>query len=210
MKKVDFKEELKHLYQPLEDELAIVNVPPMNFLMIDGLGDPNRSVEFKQSIEALYTVSYVIKYAVEKSKLEIDYGVMPLEGIWWCESDKHYRLEDAEKWLWTLMIMQPDYVHRDLVEAAIKEAEKQRNLPALPDMRFDSFFEGPAVQLLHRGLFYEEAATLEKVHTYIRENDLIFGGRHHEIYLSDIRRQEQDRWRTIIRQPVKKREHDEI
>lgn len=208
MKKVDFREELKHLYSSEENKIFLVNVPPMNFLMVDGRGDPDRSPEFKQSIEALFTVSYVIKFAIEKSSLEIDYGVMPLEGLWWSESEDRYRRTEREEWFWSLMIMQPDYVHKNLVEAALKESARQKQLPALTRVRFDSYFEGQAVQVMHGGLFFEEGPTVEKLYAYIEEKDFDFNGKHHEIYLSELRRGESKRWRTIIRQPVKKKEKD--
>jgi hypothetical protein len=210
MKKIDLKKELKYLYQPADNEASIVEVPPMNFLMIDGQGSPGKSVDFKQAIDALFTISYVIKFAIEKSKLQIDYTVMPLEGLWWCREEVHYRQVDKDKWLWTLMVLQPDYVHRNLVEAAIRETKKQKDLPVFPKMRFDSYFEGSAAQIMHRGLFFEEGPTVKKLHQFIKDNRFGFSGKHHEVYLSDIRDKESERWRTIIRQPIRKGRSNEI
>lgn len=204
MKKIDFKKELGHLYKPSSKEVSIVDVPPMNFLMIDGRGDPDKVVAFKNAVEALFMVSYVLKIAVKRSEAGIDYGVMPLEGLWWSDDMNAFDRDRKDKWQWTLMIMQPEYVNAELVAAAVREAERQKTPPALPKLRFDSFFEGPAAQIMHHGLFSEEGPTIEKVHGFIKSNDYVFNGRHHEVYLSDIRRAAPERWRTIVRQPIKK------
>ena len=114
MQKIDFKKELKHLYNPSPKKVEEVNVPAMNFLMIDGDGGP-AAAAFIDAIEALYPVSYTLKFMVKKGDLEIDYGVMPLEGLWWSDDMSSFVTGNKDKWQWTLMIMQPDFITEKMV-----------------------------------------------------------------------------------------------
>ncbi len=204
MKKIDFKKELKHLYRPSGKAMSVgmVEVPEMNFLMIDGMGDPNTSQSYQDAIEALYGVSYPIKFMVKKGQLAIDYGVMPLEGLWWMDDMSRFTVEDKREWKWTAMIMQPEYVRADDVSRAITQVSKKKKLPALAGMRFESFAEGRAAQILHLGPFSEEGPTIERLHQFIEDQGCERAGRHHEIYLNDFRRTAPEKLRTIIRQPV--------
>lgn len=111
MSKIDFKKELRYLYNSSAKEVALVDVPKMNFLMIDGMGDPNTAQEYKDSVEALFAVSYALKFMV-KNEEGVDYGVLPLEGLWWTDDLAQFNTEDKSKWKWTSMIMQPEYVQR--------------------------------------------------------------------------------------------------
>ena len=206
MKKIDCKKELKHLYNSSAKEATIVNVPPMNFLMIDGEGDPNISKSYQDSIEALFSVSYALKFMIKKGKLQIDYGVLPLEGLWWADDMTNFNAQNKNKWKWTSMIMQPEYITQEIVVSAIEQVKKKKNLVALPKMRFESFNEGDAVQIMHIGPFSEEDPTIEKVHSFIRENGCqLTTGKHHEIYLSDFRKTASSKLKTIIRQPIKRK-----
>ncbi|MBN1332614.1 MAG: GyrI-like domain-containing protein [Synergistales bacterium] len=200
MEKRDLKKELKHLYLPSATEVAQVDVPSMNFLMVDGEGDPNTSGAFSEAVEALFSLSYAIKFMVRKGPLAIDYGVMPLEGLWWAEDISRFLEEDKSNWKWTLMIMQPDFVPEEMVAEAIEEVEKKKDLPALSRIRFETFNEGKCAQALHIGPFSEEGPTVEKVHFFINSQGKMTG-KHHEIYLSDIRRAAPEKWKTVIRQP---------
>lgn len=204
MKKIDYKKELKHLYKSSPKSVEIVDVPEMNFLMIDGQGDPNTSKEYSDAIEALYSVSYALKFMVKKGEVEIDYGVMPLEGLWWVDDMSQFSIVDKTDWKWTAMIMQPEYVTQGLLIDARKQVEKKKNPSALSIIKFESFSEGTAAQTMHIGPFSEEGPTVEYVHNFIRENKYSPVGKHHEIYLSDIRKAAPEKWKTIIRQPVKK------
>jgi hypothetical protein len=132
MKKIDLKKELKALYQPSAKEPVRVDVPQLNVLMIDGEGDPNTSQVYKDALEALFTLSYTIKFAVKKGSLAIDYGVMPLEGLWWADDMAAFSVDDKSSWKWTMMIAQPKFVTRKIVDAAIAAVRKQKNLIALP------------------------------------------------------------------------------
>ena len=201
MKKIDFKKELKHLYKPSAKSVERVTVPGMNFLMIDGRGDPNTSQEFQGAIEALYSVSYALKFMVKKGDMEIDYGVMPLEGLWWSDDMSTFSVDCKEAWKWTLMIMQPEFVSQTMVEDAIKQVKAKKNPVSLLQLRFTSFEEGVAAQIMHIGPFSEEGPTIEKVHAFIEKCGRERRGKHHEIYLSDIRRADPVKWKTVIRQP---------
>ncbi len=201
MKKIDLKKELKPLYQPSAKEVSIIDVPDMTFLMIDGVGDPNTSKSFADAVAALFSVSYAIKFKVKKGQLAVDYGVMPLEGLWWSDDMSSFTIEDKSKWKWTVMIMQPSFVTRDLIEAAMEEVKKKKNLAALSKLRWDSFYEGRCAQVMHIGPFSEEGPTVQKVHRFI-DSIGTRSGKHHEIYLSDIRKAAPAKWKTIMRQPL--------
>ncbi|MCW8796691.1 MAG: GyrI-like domain-containing protein [Chlorobium sp.] len=201
MKKIDFKKDLKHLFKPSAKTVESVTVPAMNFLMIDGKGDPNTSQEFKDAIDALYPVAYALKFMVKKGEMEMDYGVLPLEGLWWADDMSAFSVDRKEEWKWTLMIMQPEFISPTMVEEAIEQVREKKNPVSLSRLRFESFEEGEAAQIMHIGPFSEEGPTIEKVHTFIEESGKERRGKHHEIYLSDIRRADPAKWKTVIRQP---------
>lgn len=201
MIKLDLKKQLKQFYQPSRSEVTLVDVPSFNFLMIDGEGDPNTSQAYAQAIEALFSVSYTTKFMLKKDGGSIDYTVMPLEGLWWAEDMSVFINPDKSRWKWTMMIMQPDFVAADVIVEAIAEVKRKKGLPALGALRLESFAEGRCAQTLHVGPFSEEGPTIERVHAFINERSGL-RGKHHEIYLSDIRRADPGKWRTIIRQPM--------
>lgn len=126
MKKVDYKKELKHLYGPSSKKFVIVEVPPMNYLMVDGKGDPNTSESYQQAIEALYGLSFTVKFDVKKKGLGPDYTVMPLEGLWWMEGRHDFDADDKDNWSWTSMIMQPDHVSAEHVASATYQLGKRK------------------------------------------------------------------------------------
>lgn len=202
MEKIDYKKQLKHLYKPSATKAEIVEVPKMNFLMVDGEGDPNKVKSFGDAIEALYPLSYSLKFMVKKGEKGIDYGVMPLEGLWWADDMSAFASGNKDAWKWTVMIMQPEFITRQMVETAIAEVEKRKNPVALPLVRFEAFNEGKSAQIMHIGPFSEEGPTIEKVHAFIEEQSSQRVGKHHEIYLSDIRRAAPEKWKTIVRQPM--------
>jgi len=201
MQKLDLKKQLKHLYGPGAGQAAEVDVPVMNFLMIDGAGDPNTAPAYTQAVEALFAVSYALKFMVKKSAMEIDYGVMPLEGLWWADDMSRFSTTDKSDWKWTAMMMQPDFISAEMVEQAMASVRAKKNPPALPLMRFAPFGEGRCAQILHIGPFSEEGPTIGKLHAFIAAHGKR-RGKHHEIYLSDIRRADPASWKTVIRQPM--------
>lgn len=202
MSKIDLKKEMKHLYQPTAKEVVQVEVPPLNYLMVDGEGDPNTSQEYAHAVEALFSVSYAAKFMLKKGPQALDYSVMPLEGLWWADDMAAFVANDKTKWKWTMMILQPSFVANEVINAAIAEVRKKKNLPCVDRLRLELFSEGLCAQILHLGPFSEEGPTIERLHEFI---DSRSGrrGKHHEIYLSDIRRADPKKWKTIIRHPMK-------
>ena len=202
MGKIDYKEKLKHLYRPSARKVEIVEVPQMNFLMIDGEGNPNTSRAFSDAIEALYQISYTLKFMVKKGEMGVDYGVLPLEGLWWADDMAAFKIGNRDLWKWTLMIMQLEFITQKMVTEATEAVGRKKKSVSLPLVRFESFREGKAAQIMHIGPFSEEGPTIEKVHLCIADNGSRLVGKHHEIYLSDIRRAAPDKWKTIVRQPM--------
>lgn len=200
MEKIDLKKELKHLYQPSAKEVVQVEVPAFRFLMIDGQGDPNSSKDYAEAVEALFSAAYAVKFMVKKGPEGIDYAVMPLEGLWWAEDMSAFTAGDRSKWKWTMMILQPPFVESALIEAAIDDAKK-KGLPAAGKLRVETFAEGLCAQILHIGPFSEEGPAIERVHQFIEAHSALTG-KHHEIYLSDVRRADPTKWKTILRQPM--------
>ena len=201
MTKIDFKQELKKLYQASAKEVVSVDVPSMGFLMVDGQGDPNTSQSYQEAVEALFSVAYTLKFMVKKGALALDYAVMPLEGMWWADDMQDFGVRDKSNWKWTAMIMQPPFITSAMVYAAIAELQKKKPLAALSRVHLNNFAEGKCAQILHIGPFSEEGPSIEKVHQFIHKHSKL-RGKHHEIYLSDIRRAAPEKWKTIIRQPM--------
>ena len=202
MVKIDCKKELKNLYSSSAEKVEVVEVPQMNFLMIDGEGDPNTSQSFQDAIDVLYPLSYTLKFIIKRGEIGIDYGVLPLEGLWWADDMSSFSVDNKENWKWTLMIMKPELVKKEIVATAIEEVRKKKKPVALPLVRFESFVEGKVGQIMHFGPFSEEGPTVEKLHSFIKVSGSQRIGKHHEIYLSDIRRAAPEKWKTIIRQPM--------
>lgn len=202
MTKIDFKKSL-NCYQAKNHDLQIIEVPKLQYLMIDGHGDPNTSQEFKDAILALYPVAYKLKFA-SKQDLGKDYVVMPLEGLWWAEDMSTFTTaRDKSQWDFTLMIMQPDWITDEMFEAAIQKVASKEPPQNLAKVRLETLEEGKCVQTLHIGSFDDEAEVLENMHhKFIPENNLKMTKKHHEIYLSDFRKVEPSKLRTILRQPV--------
>lgn len=202
MTKIDLKKELKHLYHPSAKQVSMVDVPPMNFLIIDGQGDPNTSQAYQHAIEALFSVSYALKFMIKKGAQAIDYGVMPLEGLWWTEDMTRFSTDDKSNWLWTAMIMQPEYVTEALVKEAVEQVTQKKGIAAAAHLRFERFHEGRSAQLLHIGPFSAEKPNVERIHAAIEAHGCRLAGKHHEIYLSDFRKAAPEKLKTIIRQPM--------
>ena len=201
MAKLDLKKEYRQLYKPSAKEFSIVDVPEMQFLMVDGAGDPNTSVAYAEAIETLYAMSYTLKF-LSKTTEDIDYVVMPLEGLWWTPDIAEFSMEDKSAWEWTAMIMQPDHITADHVATATEEVREKKDPPALNRVRFEPYREGLAVQILYFGPYADEAPTIERLHQFATDNGHELRGKHHEIYLGDPRRTAPEKIRTVIRQPV--------
>jgi hypothetical protein len=169
MDKVDLKKQLEEFYNASSKEVKFVDVPAMNFLMVDGKGNPNDSPEYKAAIEGLFNVSYALKFMVKKTK-SIDYGVTPLEGLWWVDDMTKFSAERKDDWKCKAMIMQPNFVNAEDVKAAIEQVKKKKNLPAITKLRFKSFNEGKAAQIMHIGPYSAEGANIAKIHDFIQNN----------------------------------------
>ena len=202
MSKVDFKKELSHLYRPSSKDLAIVDVPPMNFLMIDGRGDPNVEPAYEDVVEALYGVAYAVKFA--SKGMGRDYVVPPLEGLWWADDMDVFPREDKDAWQWTMMVMQPDWISEAMVEEAREGVAEKKDAPMLSELRFEPYHEGLSVQIMHLGPYDAEGPTIARMHAFIADNDYEPAGKHHEIYLSDPRRAKPENLKTVLRQPVRR------
>lgn len=198
-------------YRAKRGEFRIVEVPALQYLMIDGAGDPNTSTAFAEAVSALFPVAYTLKFA-SRRELGIDTVVMPLEGLWHApDMDSFTSRRDKSSWLWTLMIMVGDHVTAPMFDDAVaavaeKAAKKEEPIPASSSVRLQTLEEGTSVQTLHVGPFDDEGPVLDELHhRFVPENGLQMTGRHHEIYLSDLRRTDPAKLRTILRQPVARR-----
>jgi hypothetical protein len=200
MSKIDFKKELKHLYGPSKKEFTVVDVPAMDFLMVDGHGDPNTAPEYADAVQTLYGVAYKLKFMSKKEE-GLDYVVPPLEGLWWVDEMSEFTMKDKSEWDWTMMVMQPEFLTQEMLQKVLGEVQ---DLPALSKLRVETYHEGLSVQIMYIGPYADEGPTIARMHTFIEENGYEPAGKHHEIYLSDPRRTAPEKLKTVIRQPIRK------
>ncbi|MFC5061101.1 GyrI-like domain-containing protein [Actinomycetospora atypica] len=200
--KADLKKELD-CYRATRDRPRLLTVPDLQYLMIDGAGDPNTEA-FAEAITTLYPLAYAVKF-LSKVELQRDYVVMPLEGLWWSDDMATFTsARDKSRWQWTLAVMTPEWITGEHVAAALERVAAKKAPARLGDVRLENLSEGRCVQALHVGSFDDEAELLRRMHDeYIPGHGLTLTGKHHEIYLSDFRRVEPARCRTILRQPVR-------
>jgi hypothetical protein len=198
--KIDFKKVLQQFYKPKIKGLHVVEVPDQQFLMIDGVGDPNKSHDYQLSIEALYAMSYGVKFTLKREGY--DYIIPPLEGLWWMEDMNEFSLATKERWQWTMMVMQPEWVSTECVEKVRWVAIKKKPNALFEKIRFSNYKEGLSVQILYTGPYVDEAPTIAEMHSYIHANGYRIYGKHHEIYLSDVRKSSPENLQTILRQPI--------
>jgi hypothetical protein len=203
VEKIDLVKQLKHLYSPPKNQVTVVDVPAMSFFMVDGQGDPNSALAYREALEALYAASYTLKFMLKQAPDGRDYRVMPLEGLWWTAEDGGFDYAHKDAWNWTAMIMQPEFITAGQAEEAVAKARAKRDLPGLARIRFERFEEGRAAQILYLGPFAEEGPTIARIHAFIAEQGGRLTGKHHEIYLSDPRRTAPEKLKTVIRQPFR-------
>jgi len=202
---MDLRKQYKHLYQPSAKTFSIVDVPPLPFLMIDGAGDPNTSQDYRDALEALYGLSYTLKFGVKLGKYgkqKVDYPVMALEGLWWMDDMREFSLDRKDEWKWTAMIMQPDIITPELVELARADLIKKKNPAAASQIRFESYHEGLSAQIMYFGPYADEGPTIQRLHDFIHDGGHQLRGKHHEIYLGNPRRTAPEKLKTVIRQPL--------
>lgn len=197
----DPRKEFQHLYTASPTKVSLIEVPPLNFLMVDGAGDPNSSSAYQEAIQALFSLSFTLKFRV-KAAMGINYSVMPLEGLWWSDEPAGFRMGEKAGWCWTAMMLQPAVITSELVAEAKEELRKKKDLPALDKVHFETFHEGLCAQIMHVGPYDAEGPTIARLHAFITENGYEPWGKHHEIYMSDPRRSAPEKWKTILRQPV--------
>jgi hypothetical protein len=213
MKILDLKKEFKYLYQPSAKKIETVQVPNLQFAMIDGAiekgSEPGKSSSFAEATQALYSISYTLKFTLKKRKTNpIDYSVMVLEGLWWVE-DGNFDITVKDNWFYTLMIMQPDVITQEIFEEAREQVRKKKgDSVMLNKVRLAHFEEGLCVQTMHIGPYATESATIDRMKEYMQANSLKDNvgphGKHHEIYIGDPRKAAPDKMKTVLRHPVVK------
>ena len=214
MQKLDLKKDLKYLYLPSPKKIELVDVPSMNFIMIDGAIEPDQtpgtSPLFAENMQALYGAAYTLKFSVKlRKENQLDYPVMALEGLWWVE-DGTFDLQKPGNWKYTVMIMQPDQVtSQDFADALAQLRKKKGDHPAYAHLRLESYHEGSCVQAMHIGPYATEPETVARMQVFMQANgcqdQVGLGGKHHEIYLGDPRRADPAKLKTVLRHPVKNR-----
>lgn len=213
MKTLDLKKQYKDLHQPSATKVEIVQVPCLQFTMIDGAiekgSEPGSSPSFADATQALYSISYTLKFMLKKRKTNaIDYPVMALEGLWWVE-DGMFDITVKDNWFYTLMIMQPGVITKDIFEEGIEQVRKKKGDSAfLAKVRLAEFEEGLCMQTMHIGPYATEPVTVNRMKTFAFENgyqDCVgLGGKHHEIYLGDPRKADPAKLKTVLRHPIEK------
>ncbi len=216
MEKLDYKKQYKDLYLPKESPAQVL-IPQMNFIMVDGKGNPNKEGgEYQQAVELLYALSYTIKMSNKNNCAPdgyFEYVVPPLEGLWWLNDEADADFTQKDKYCWTSMIRQPEFVTKDVFQWACKEVEKKKPLLDVSKARLQVFEEGLCIQAMHIGPYHEEPKTIAKIENYINQNgfsndigSILPDGtvrRHHEIYLNDPRKTKPEKIKTILRHPVR-------
>jgi hypothetical protein len=200
MEIIDFRLKYKSIYQPKVGIVEFGLIPPMKFLMIDGHGNPNTSQDYADSVSALYSIAYTLKFKIKKTRA-IDYNLLALEGLWWGDDMNLFSTETKDQWKWTMMIAQPDFIAQADITAAIDEAGRKKPNPALARIRFEVFDEGQCVQIMHIGPYAAEKPNIDLLHQAIADKGYKRSGKHHEIYLGDPRKSAPEKLKTIIRQP---------
>ena len=207
----DFKKEYKEFYLP-KSKPQIVTVPTMNYIAVRGKGDPNEEGgAYRAAIGVLYAIAYTIKMSkMGDHRIEgyYDFVVPPLEGFWWQDGVDGVNYTDKSAFIWISVIRLPDFVTQADFEWAVAEATRKKKLDCSM-AEFLTIDEGECVQIMHLGAFDDEPATVAIMDAYLEangyENDFSTNRLHHEIYLSDARRVAPEKWKTVIRHPIKKR-----
>ena len=203
MDKLEFKKLYKAYYSPKPGVPEILTPPTLQYLMVDGRGDPNDSVEFHEAISALYSTAYTIKFTRKKNGTGNDFSIGALEGLWWNEKGKQFGMGKKEDWLWTLMIWMPDDVSQKEFKQAVDSLKMKKPNPLLAAIRLAKFDEGKVVQIMHVGPYAAEKPSVDKMDAFAATEGYTQSGKHHEIYFGDPRRTAPEKLRTILRHPIK-------
>lgn len=203
MEKLDLKKQYKKLYSPSDKVPSIIDVPPLNFIMVDGHGDPNIAPEYVAAIQTLYGLAYTLKFHA-KLVLKQDFTVMALEGLWWVPDMSKFKTSPKSDWDWTMMMLQPDFITPALLEEAKRQVIAKGKAPLADKARLESYHEGTSVQIMYYGAYADEGPTIARMHQFAIDQGYTLSGKHHEIYMNDARKVAPDKVKTIIRQPIRK------
>jgi hypothetical protein len=208
VEKIDLKKQYKRLYTPSAKTPEIIDVPALNFAMLDDAvpagTPPAESQAFQDGLQAAYGVVYTLKFTSKLCKENpLDFSVMALEGLWWTASGD-FDFQRREDWYFTLMIMLPDFISPAMFQEAVEQIKKKKDNPSIPKLRLEYFQEGLCVQVMYLGPYANEPATISRMHQYAFEQGYRLRGKHHEIYLGDPRRASPEKLKTILRHPVEK------
>ncbi len=206
----DFKKEYKEFYMP-KNKPAIVEVPKANYIAVRGTGDPNEEGgAYKQAIGVLYAVAYTLKMSYKtdyKIKGFYEYVVPPLEGFWWQEGVTGVDYSNKSTFHWISVIRLPEFITKEDFDWAVETATKKKKMDC-SSAEFLTIEEGLCVQIMHLGSYDTEPQTVALMDAYLQENgyenDINDERLHHEIYLSDPRKAEPEKWKTVIRHPIKR------
>ncbi len=208
MQKIDFRKTYKNLYNPTAKAVQLIQVPALNFAMLDGAIEPGHapgdSPAFLEATQALYSLSYTLKFTVKQRKENpIDYGVMALEGLWFIEGGE-FDINVKDNWKYRLMILQPEFITQANFRDALSQVKKKHASPAVDRLRLETFDEGLCVQIMHIGPYATEPPTVEKMNAFAAENGYHMSGMHHEIYLGNPLRADPARLKTVLRHGVER------
>jgi hypothetical protein len=195
--------EFNHLYRASTRRIDVVDVPGMNFLMVDGSCQGSNFHEFRNGIDGLFSLSQSIKSAIARTNIGFEYTVMPLECLWWVKGESEITLENREDWLWILMIVQPEYVTSALVKEVLRSMDRSTDLHGISKVRYGVFKEGLSAQVLHNGPKVKTGKTISRLEAFMEKRGYQVRGRRHEIYLSDPRTMNSDQMKTIVRIPIR-------
>jgi hypothetical protein len=208
MEKIDFKKDLTYKAKITPE---IINVPKMLFVMVDGKGAPESlgqsETEFQKAMQIIFGIVYTIKFWDKKHPAPKNYAkftMAPIEGLWWMADGKDFDSSKPDDWRWTVMLRIPEFVTTDYFKEVVRECVKSKNDDIYKKARLEYLEEGTCIQIMHIGPYSQEAATIEKMHAFARDNGYELTGRHHELYFGDPRRTAPEKLRTILRQPVSK------
>ena len=211
MQTLELKKTYKALYGPSPKKIELIDVPRLQFLMIDGAIEPGlapgNSPLFQENVQALYGVAYTLKFTLKKRKEDpVDYPVMALEGLWWVE-DGLFDITAPDNWIYTVMIMVPELITHELFGEAVAQLRtKKGEQPGFNRLRLDHFQEGLCVQTMHVGPYADEPATVQRMRLFAEtmgcKDRVELGGKHHEIYLGNPQRADPAKLKTVVRHPV--------
>jgi len=206
MKKLDLRTAYKHLYRPSAKKVSVVDVPALQFVLVDGQIEPGlapgKSPSFQEAMQALYSIAYTLKFMSKGREDDpIDYTVMALEALWWVEGDE-FDINRPDNWRWTAMIMQPDHISQAMFLQAREQARAKKPELDMQKLRFETFHEGLSMQIMHFGPYADEPATIAKMDEFARQEGYRLRGKHHEIYLGDPRRADPAKLKTVLRHSI--------